>query len=781
MALDNFRKTSMRIDKANQRFLDYQNAKVGDVNGRELLVQITNNGVVEDQTGTTLKLNWQHENGNQDSTNFKVVDIKTGKYSLYYPKEMLYKGSVDASVEINSNGQITHTMNFKIIVHADVFDGEAGTVDGVFISLADVNKKLDDREKEYVELRNRQSSVENQFDDIKQEMLDKDVISAPEIIEARSGYNTLDERLDKEYQEVSTQLAQTSDEVNKRFLKPYFVEFFASFNRYGIGTPSGISNYEGGNYVLEVAGKAGDSFLTVLSGDINDAVGKWACVIKNDDGIFDTNKVLGTDGVNKLNLLSPLKRNISDGLLGNLHDTNLGQHYTELGYYAFAQHIYNEKPRYAERKEVIAQFLEDDTDGKWNINGLPTYNLSSSMMTVDSTYKNIGGKALVVYVTDGTKFAEWQENLNGYKGYLEAFIGANVGNVKVEFYLDGVLMETKASSKEVERFVFPFEYAKTGKIKIIGAGPYPQSLQIGRVSWYVNDKFSKERLIEPNMKVAYIGDSWGEYHNKATTRELSRLMTADGGTPTVMDFSKSGHTSTYGLVWFDRHIVANKPDVVIIEFFTNDFNSISGIDVGNFTTPAGTQQDMNISSLIQYESNIRKMVDKALENGIQPIVVMPASTNSESQVLSFASKGNDLWNGNKITNDKPFFQEATITKVQSSLYEANGETNVVIKGKAINSSVRKGVIVDSDRNLTGGSIQRWSNNGVDKAGILFDGTADVKGVKLSPQQYSIAMNENSRALLYVMNSAATNGDDELRVVLKLADGSYVMKKIQLTD
>ena len=205
MVLDNFKKTSMRIDKANQRFLDYQNAKVGDVNGRELLVQITNNGVVEDQTGTTLKLNWQHENGNQGYTNFNVVDAKTGKYSLYYPKEMLYKGTVDASVEINSNGQITNTMNFKIIVHADVFNGEAGMVDGVFISLADVNKKLDDREKEYVELKERQTSVETQFNSIQQEITDKDIVSAPEIIAARGGLPQLEDRLN----ETDAQLTQT--------------------------------------------------------------------------------------------------------------------------------------------------------------------------------------------------------------------------------------------------------------------------------------------------------------------------------------------------------------------------------------------------------------------------------------------------------------------------------------------------------------------------------------------------------------------------------------------
>ena len=198
MALDNFRKVNITLNKANQRVLETQIAKAGDVNGRELVVQITNNGVIEDQTGTTLKLNWQHENGNQDSTSFKVVDIKTGIFSVFYPKEMLYKGKVDASIEIISNGQTTNSMNFKIIVQADVFDGEAGTVNGVFISLAEVNKKLNDREAEYVELKNRQSNVENQFNDIKQEMTGKDVISAPEIIVARDGMETLNDRLDRD-------------------------------------------------------------------------------------------------------------------------------------------------------------------------------------------------------------------------------------------------------------------------------------------------------------------------------------------------------------------------------------------------------------------------------------------------------------------------------------------------------------------------------------------------------------------------------------------------------
>ena len=214
MALDDFRKVNITLNKANQRVLETQIAKVGDANGRELVVQITNNGIIEDQTGTTLKLNWQHENGKQGSTNFNVVDIKTGLFSVYYPTEMLYKGKVNASIEITSNGQITNSMNFKIIVQADVFDGEAGNVDGVFISLAEVNKKLDDREAEYVELKERQTTVENQFDDIQQDLTDKDVISAPEIIAARAGFDTLDERITTYEQEINNQIDLTKDSLD---------------------------------------------------------------------------------------------------------------------------------------------------------------------------------------------------------------------------------------------------------------------------------------------------------------------------------------------------------------------------------------------------------------------------------------------------------------------------------------------------------------------------------------------------------------------------------------
>ena len=70
------------------------------------------------------------------------------------------------------------------------------------------------REGTVKKIENRQTFVENQFNSIQQELTDKDPISAPEIIAARGGEPTLSDRLDKEQQNVTAQLAQNEDRMN---------------------------------------------------------------------------------------------------------------------------------------------------------------------------------------------------------------------------------------------------------------------------------------------------------------------------------------------------------------------------------------------------------------------------------------------------------------------------------------------------------------------------------------------------------------------------------------
>lgn len=601
-------------------------------------------------------------------------------------------------------------------------------------------------------------------------------IIAQEIIDARQGALSVGANIS----EVKSQVAETTTEVNKHFMKPYFIEYFASFNRFGLGQPSGIANYIGGNYVLGVSGNAGDSFLMVTSGNIEDGGGKWACVLKNDDGLYDINKVISHDGANKITLYSPLKKNISNGILANLHDSVQGQHYTEHGYFAFIQHLYFSNPRYCERNQVLAQFLPTDTNGKWVSNsGSIAYNSNANMNDADDVYITIGSRYYAAYMSDATKYVEWEENLNGYKGYIESFIGSTAGKSKVEFFLDDILVDTKEVSKPLQRIVFSFEYAKKGKIRISVIEGYPYSIRIGRTTWFANEKYSKEKLISPSDKVVYMGDSWGEFHNKAVTRELDRLMKADGGSPIIFNYSKGGHSSDYAKAWFEEYVIKNKPDKVIIEYFTNDFNSIRGTVLPTFTAPDGTQQDMNIASLSEYVSNIQWMIDKAIENGIQPIVVMPASTNSLTQAQAAADYTNQIWNGTKITNDTPYFAQATMGSAVTNLVEANGENDLSIKAKSANSAVRKGVQIDSDRNLTGGDIAGIYNNGVRKVGFKHNGNVELVGTQFTPQQFYIAADANGRAVLYLLEQSGV--DDILYLNIRKADGSYARKKVQLID
>jgi hypothetical protein len=592
-----------------------------------------------------------------------------------------------------------------------------------------------------------------------------------------------------ELQNVNTQLAENTKELKKQFMKPQYVEFFGSFNKYGLGVPAGIANYTGGNYVLTVSGNAGDSFVTVQSGNIADAgaTTKWACVIENNDGIFDINQVVGTDGVSKVNLFSPLKTSVINKRLGNLHDAALGQHYTELGYFAFAQHIFFTNPRHAERDSYIARMKPDDTSGKWVSNAYNIYNQAGNMKDTDNTFLKIGSKHYLLSAANNTSYTEWEQKLDGEKGNLEIYVGVNYGTVLAEFFKDGVLSESVVISKPVNRLTFDYEGVQLGKIKFTLQGASGlfasgnQAVYIGLTTWWKNEKFQEGSLIKANDKVVYIGDSWGTYHNKATTRELTRLMQSYGGNPTILDYSKAGHSSEYARAWFEEYVIANKPDKVVIEYFTNDFNSIrSGTDLGVFIKPDGTSQNMSISSLTEYVDNINYMIKKAIENGIQPIIIMPASTNSETQAQTFADYSTQIWLGKSIVVENPSFKNANIEKVLTSLIESVGTSSVgsnLIKllSKETNSSARKGVMSDSNVNLTGGDIHGFYNNGARKSGVRHDGTLDSPFVQLQPQSSNIGATSNSRGVIYVKDDPSL--DDSAYIILQKADGTYARFKL----
>ena len=122
---DSFYYQPVQIDTINTRVNADLFAKEGDANGRGMVVQITENGIIKDTTGITLRLQWSHISvGVSGFTEFEVVDATKGLYKLVYPTSMLHRGRVEAFIRITDNGILSGTRNLMITVERMVGSDE---------------------------------------------------------------------------------------------------------------------------------------------------------------------------------------------------------------------------------------------------------------------------------------------------------------------------------------------------------------------------------------------------------------------------------------------------------------------------------------------------------------------------------------------------------------------------------------------------------------------------------------------------------------------------------
>lgn len=476
--------------------------------------------------------------------------------------------------------------------------------------------------------------------------LDEDGIAHPT---ARERIASDLQKVDEKFASVNADLAERANEIsvlqdilNNGALKPYYVENMASFNYNSLGNPAGLSKYAGGNFFLGISGNVGESFVTVTSGNIADAgTSYWGAVIKDDEGNWIPYSVTGSDGVSKLNISPPLKKTITNGEIGNLHDAIAGQHYTERGYFALAQHIYKSLPKYAERNKYLAKFRSTDTSAgtPWTIIGTPYVSYSLGYAPFQNGFhKAYTPKSFQMYcgANGTTQGAQWTQNVANKKGFVETFIGSkqNNANITVEFHLDGVLKERiQGLGNLVERIVFPFSNASSAVLKVfIENVSVITDILISDTTWWINERENNPaKIFRPHSKLVYLGDSWGAYHNKAITRELSRLISKDTGTTVdIINPSVPGMTSAWGKAWFNEYVLKEKPTHVIIEFFVNDYNSSSPGSTHTYVGPDGITYSAVVTKE-QWRNNIKEMCNLAILNGIQPIVLCPCATASSGQ------------------------------------------------------------------------------------------------------------------------------------------------------
>lgn len=167
MSLDRFRSVDIRIDKADHYFMSSQFAKGGDYNGRTLVVQITNGGLIESQAGVTVNLGWRHESvKNSGLDPFEVVDAAQGIFEISYPREMLNPGRVTAVIQIIDGETITETKNFVIQVEKSPIDETSIVSSNSFtvlqealIKVNDWNARIDAVEADFIQRANDMEAI----------------------------------------------------------------------------------------------------------------------------------------------------------------------------------------------------------------------------------------------------------------------------------------------------------------------------------------------------------------------------------------------------------------------------------------------------------------------------------------------------------------------------------------------------------------------------------------------------------------------------------------------
>lgn len=436
----------------------------------------------------------------------------------------------------------------------------------------------------------------------------------------------------------------TDPEVEVGAIEPLYVDSIASIMRYGSYAPTvmqkDVRTTESGtlgNTVYQVTGNLGDEFVTVVSGNIPlseiAAETLIAGVIGYDDGTYKSCVMTSVDSANsKINIYPPLTQAITAGELGNLCVDGL--HLSRRGYRAFAQNAFNLNPKYAEKTTYTDRFspslyLNDankmvDIGGGRMADGISQKNTADNNNTIYSrqTYQANNPWDVLLEAKSGR-----QVTLNTYNktGYCEVIFGGitpDHPNFKikkdagfemyVEFYVDDVLQDTYIKTDNPTQ-ALRFDYAGCATVKVVfyynKVRQREDVIIISDITCWVNNyDYDTTNLLPKYKTVAQMFDSWGVFHGGESAIEMKRLIdTRDDINVRYENHSLGSQTSQWGIDNFYPNVEAYRPQTMLIDFGINDAN-------------------LGLTE-VEYKTNMLKLCDMAIANGIQPIICFPSFGN----------------------------------------------------------------------------------------------------------------------------------------------------------
>lgn len=214
--LQRFREQHLVWDKANRRIHERVEANASDAKGRKLVVQVLNDGVIEDLAGTSLSLYWETRNEkNKGLDAFDVVDAEQGRFELYYTTGMLSnEGKLRANlVLVDDLGKVV-SEEFSISVSRGI-DEEAAESSDSFTALTQalvkVNRWESDFQENYDAWNSQYEQNYDEWDSKHQENHDKwDKTFEGKYTQLEEEYATNLNELKQSDENITAQLAQTA-------------------------------------------------------------------------------------------------------------------------------------------------------------------------------------------------------------------------------------------------------------------------------------------------------------------------------------------------------------------------------------------------------------------------------------------------------------------------------------------------------------------------------------------------------------------------------------------
>lgn len=375
---------------------------------------------------------------------------------------------------------------------------------------------------------------------------------------------------------------------------------------------------------LLVSGEEGDTVLTVAQDSplaISDLYSyAVAGVLEYDDGAVDLVSVYVDNG--DLTIYPALKADVTGG---KIYSLAVSIHLSAAGYKYYTDCFCGANLKYTRKRKAIAQYNPYSAVSPNPLTKIGTYWWGKGTENlIAGTYRVIDhfttNYLYMDFATGATAQApkgfEWQVDLGGKSGYFEMYLGGRdttplAGDFAeglaftIEFYLDGTLVDTIVkTSKKCEPIRFDFSGAQTGKVRLtVTSGASKYAAHLSQATWWETDEANGKVF---DYKVpCMLMDSWGVYHDNAVQTELETLLAADSGMPIpVINNSLGSQTSAWGVANFYTKVWAEHPGYMISDFGINDVNT-------------GISQET-------YIANMEKLIDAAVKNGIEPVMLLTA-------------------------------------------------------------------------------------------------------------------------------------------------------------